>query len=66
MPFTQVEAEKKATVEATPGTRGQLKLWQKGSEVMVEIYGPWGPLLAIITVQGSELEEAIHSLGAWK
>ena len=65
MPFSQIEAEKKATVEATPGTRGQLKLWQKGNEVMLEVYGPWGPIAASITVQGSELEEAVSGLGAW-
>ncbi len=65
MSFTQVEAEQKATVEATPGTRGGLRLWQKGSEIMLEVYGTWGTLEARITVQGSELEKAVSSLGAW-
>lgn len=66
MPFKQAEAENLTSVEPFPGTRGQLKLWKKGQEVMVEIYGPWGTLLGHITVEGLRLQEAIELLAGEK
>ena len=65
MPFTQKEAEGSASVQSVLGTRGQLRLWQKGNEVMLEVYRQWGTLMGSITVLGLELEEAVSSLGSW-
>ena len=63
MSFTQKEAEKSASVPSAPGTRGQLRLWQKGNEVMLEIYSQWGTLMGSITVEGLKLEEAVSLIG---
>lgn len=58
MPFTQTEAERLTTVEAVSSARGRLKLWKRGQEVMVEIYGHWGTLLGHVTVDLQGLREA--------
>ena len=62
MPFTQREAEELIAVQSVPNTRGQVKLWKKGEEIMIEIYGPFGPLVGAITVLGRDLLKAANDL----
>jgi len=62
MELKQADAEKSATIPAYPGLRGNVRLWIKGSKILLETYNAWGVLVASLTISKPDLQKALKEL----